>query len=193
MLVLAVALGLLAAILWGLTDVLAQRATRLSGLLRTMFYSQLLGMLASGAWVLLAYDLDALAQASPLAWIAAVLAGAFGLVATACLYRALQLGDITVVAPITAGYGAVTVVLGALTRQTLNTGSATGLAACAAGAMISAYAPSQATGSTAGSSATKSILLAVAAASFYGTHFWLLGLYAAPALGPIAPFWSTTC
>ncbi len=97
-----------AALGWGVADFAAGLSSRRIGVVRTIFGMQFVGgsllaltLLALGSW--------------PVIPPATVMAGAgialFGALVLAALYRALALGPISVVSPVTAGYLAITVIL----------------------------------------------------------------------------------
>ncbi|HEV7775779.1 MAG TPA: DMT family transporter [Luteibacter sp.] len=176
----AIALGLAAAALYGLTDLLAGLAARRVGTPRTMFYGHLLGACGFTGWVLYAG-----VPTAPLAsWLVALLSNALGLAATASLYRALALGPLSIVSPVAATYGVISAVLSVVTGESLTTLAWLGvILATAGGAIMARQAPTPGSVVTGGSGP----LFAVAAALAYGISFWLQGRYAVPALGFVVP------
>ena len=95
--------GLLAALLWGLSDFLISVIGRSFGVHRAMLYAQCVGVLLIGAWILATgFVVPATANAS--SWIAAVAAAPIGVVGTLGLYRGLKVGQVSVVAPIAASF-----------------------------------------------------------------------------------------
>ena len=176
----AIGLGLVAAALYGLTDLLAGLAGRQVGTARTMFYGHLAAACAFAGWVVYAG-----VPTAPLAnWLISLLSNAVGLVATASLYRALALGPLATVAPVAATYGVISAVLSVLTGESLTTLAWLGLIlATVGGAFMARQTP------TPGSIVTgrHGPLFAVAAAVAYGVSFWLQGRYAVPTLGFVVP------
>lgn len=106
-----VALGLGAALCWGLADYFAAVASRGIGALRVVLGFHLLALLGLGALVL-ATDGLATVSGGQVAVLAAV--GAVGWVSYVCFYGALAIGPISVLSPIVSGYAAVTVLLAVL-------------------------------------------------------------------------------
>ena len=187
----AVTFGLLAALLWGLTDFLAQRAGRAAGIYRTMFYGQIMAIVSLGGWLAFSPgELARAASAPTAAWAAVVGAVPIGILATVALYRALLSGRIATVVPIAASYGAVSAALSILSGEPAPPGTVIGLVICAAGAILCArpakIPPDPQVASGAGLSP---VLWAATSALAYGALFWLQGRFATPALGAIVPVW----
>ena len=113
-------LGLLTAVTWGGSDFLARFATHRIGTLRTMFYMQATGLVLLsiclpwlGGWG----HLHDGSGWQPWAW--GVLAGCINAVSTLTLYRSFEVGKLSVVAPLSASYPALTVILSLLTGEHL--------------------------------------------------------------------------
>jgi len=105
-------LGLLTALTWGGADFIARFATHRIGALRSMFYMQLIGFLlltislpALGGW---GHLMDGSGW-QPWAW--GFLAGSFNAMSGLALYRAFEIGKMAVVAPLSASYPALTLLL----------------------------------------------------------------------------------
>src|SRR5215831_17182861 len=113
-------LGLATAVCWGSADLFARFAARRIGAFRTMLYMQACGfcmmtlvMRQLGGW-------GGLFDGSgwwPWAWGA--LAGALNTVSTLALYRSFEIGKLSIVAPISASYPVLTMLLSALTGERL--------------------------------------------------------------------------
>jgi len=122
-------LGLLTALSWGSSDFLARFATHRIGTLRTMLYMQFTGFLMLtialpwlGGWGHLADG----SGWQPWAWGA--LAGSLNFIATLTLYRSFEIGKLAVVAPISASYPVLTVLLSLLSGEHLRAARAAGIA-----------------------------------------------------------------
>jgi drug/metabolite transporter (DMT)-like permease len=100
--------GLIAALGWGTGDFIAGRVSRLFGVIQTMFYVQLCGLLSIG--VLLALQPGAPAPHAR-AWALAALIALGNFVGTLLLYRAFAIGTLSIVAPIASGFAVVTALL----------------------------------------------------------------------------------
>src|SRR5258708_38967207 len=114
-------LGLLTALTWGGADFLARFATHRIGALRSMLYLQLISFL------LLTFSLPWLGGWGHLAdgsgwqpWAWGFLAGCFNAMAGLALYRAFEIGKMAVVAPLSASYPALTLLLSWMTGERLS-------------------------------------------------------------------------
>jgi drug/metabolite transporter (DMT)-like permease len=102
-----IALGLLAALSWGLADYFAAIASRQVGALRVVLGFHVVATLLLGVLVVLT-DADlAAASSRDLLWF--VLLGALGWLSYVSFYRALAIGPISIVSPVVSAYAAVTV------------------------------------------------------------------------------------
>src|SRR5271155_945222 len=130
-------LGLLTALSWGGSDFLARFATHRIGALRTMLYMQFTGFVLLTIFLPWLGGWGHLADGSgwqPWAWGA--LAGALNFVATLTLYRSFEIGNLSVVAPISAIYPALTVVLSLLSGEHLRASRAIGIACTLLGVVL---------------------------------------------------------
>jgi drug/metabolite transporter (DMT)-like permease len=107
-----IALGLTAALSWGLADYVAALASRRAGSFRVVLGFHLGAMVLLGA--LLVATGEGLSDVSrgDLAWLAFV--GLLGSLSYVAFYRALAIGPISIVSPIVSAYAAVTVVCAVL-------------------------------------------------------------------------------
>src|SRR5215469_11030631 len=116
-----VVFGVLTAVSWGSSDFLARFATRSLGSLRAVFWMQAWGAVFVTILLLFSRDWGHLFDGSgwqPWAW--GVLAGTINTGAIFALYRSFELGKIAVVAPISASYPALTVILSMLSGEKLS-------------------------------------------------------------------------
>ncbi len=212
--------GLTAALCFGCADFCARFSTRTIGTYRTLFYLQCVGFLALSLYLLFTgelFRLGELAGWQPWAWgVVSSCIDALGYVA---LYRAFSVGKLVVIAPITASYAAVTVLLSVLTGEHLNPLQGLGIVAILLGVALAALGheeqvhqstesalgneehAEQKQQSSAGTAQTSGgftrtrrtlppgVGWALAAALALGLTFWLLGFFVTPALGQIVPIW----
>lgn len=184
---LAAFFGLASALCYGTGDYLWQVAGRAVGLWRSSFYGSLVGLLALTVWLILEPRVTAGAVTSaPRAVLAALAAGVALEAGSLLLTQGLIRGSIAVVAPVTAGYGAVTTALAIATGAHFSRRVSSGLALIIAGACIVAI-PGRRQHSDAHTHS--GIGWAIGAAIFFGGGFWLQGAYAVPQLGPVLPVW----
>lgn len=185
-------LGLLTAIGWGGADFTARFSTHRIGTLRTMFYMQSTGFLLLtismhwlGGWGHLADG----SGWQPWAW--GFLAGLLNACATLSLYRSFEIGKMAVVAPLSASYPALTLILSWLGGDHLSSARVagivfilTGVAAVAGGEHL----PSENSTQPAETNA-RGIGWAIAASVGFGILFWLLGIRVVPRVGAIQAVW----
>ena len=185
-------LGLLTALTWGGADFVARFSTHRIGTLRTMFYMQFIGFLLLtvsmhwlGGWGHLADG----SGWQPWAW--GFLAGLLNACGTLSLYRAFEIGKMAVVAPMSASYPALTLILSWLGGDHLSLARVGGVililfgvAVVAGGEHLSTEKPTPLMKTN-----TRGIGLAIAAAVAFGILFWLLGLRVVPRVGAIQAVW----
>jgi len=178
----AVLFGGAAAVLYGVTDLVARFANRENGVARTMLWGQgLLAVLLTGAVAAFGRPLPA----EPLPWAALLGSSLMITAGTACLYQGLKVGRIAVVAPLMACYGAVGAVLSLVTGERLTWEACAGLVLTVAGAVLSAIpAPDSKQRDR-----PSGWLPATGSALLYGTAYWIQGKYAVPVFGALDAIW----
>jgi drug/metabolite transporter (DMT)-like permease len=186
-------LGLLTALTWGSSDFIARFAARRIGSLRTTLFMQLTGLVLLtiflpwvGGW---GHLLDGSGW-QPWAW--GILAGVVNGISTLSLYRSFEVGKMAVVAPISASYPALTVLLSFFSGERLTSMRAAGIVLILFGVVLVASGESEFTaGDDAASKAKTSngIAWAFISAVGFGVLFWLLGARAVPAVGFSATVW----
>jgi drug/metabolite transporter (DMT)-like permease len=119
------------------------------------------------------------------AWLAGVASGLALLAAVVLFTQGLVRGEIAIVVPVTATYGAVTTLLAFFMGARFSAQSLLGLALIVAGASVISLP----TCSGQVSHGRSGIGWAVAAAIAYGSGFWLQGAFSVPQMGPIVPIW----
>jgi len=178
----AVLFGGAAAVLYGVTDLVARFANRENGVARTMLWGQgLLAVLLTGA--VLAFGKPLPAESLP--WMALLVSSLMITAGTACLYHGLKVGRIAVVAPLMACYGAVGAVLSLVTGERLTWVACAGLGLTVVGAVLSAIpAPDEKQ-----KDRPSGWLPATGSALLYGTAYWIQGKYAVPVFGALDAIW----
>jgi drug/metabolite transporter (DMT)-like permease len=188
--------GLLTALTWGSADLFARFATRKIGTLRTMLYMQLTGFILLtlalrwlGGW-------GRLADGSgwrPWGW--GILAGLLNALGTMALYRSFEIGKMSIVAPLSASYPVLTLLLSALSGERLTLARLLGMALAIAGVILVAHGETQVDDANPIDSATQpakkrlGVGWALLAAVTYGVMFWLLGIRVVPLLGGAPTVW----
>jgi drug/metabolite transporter (DMT)-like permease len=185
-------LGLLTALTWGGSDFLARFATQRIGTLRAMFYMQATGL------VLLSICLPWLGGWGHLhdgsgwqPWGWGIFAGCINAFSTLTLYRSFEIGKMAVVAPLSASYPALTVILSLLSGERLTIGRAAGIVCTMLGIVLVARgeeAPHK--DDVEGNKRSgKGIGWALCSALGFGVLFWLLGNSIVPRVGAPQTVW----
>ena len=189
-------LGLATALCWGSADLFARFATRKIGTVHTMLYMQLTGfvlltlaMRALGGW-------GHLTDGSgwrPWAW--GILAGVLNTSATLALYRSFEIGKMSVVAPVSASYPALTMLLAALTGERLTVPRFAGIALIVVGVILVARGEKipdnadQLEEKVHPGKRKLGVGWALFSAVGFGVMFWLLGIRVVPLLGSAPSVW----
>ena len=161
---LAVVLGLSSSLCWGLADFFGGLQSRRRAALAVLLVSQ---GVALALLVPFAFALGAeLPSATAAGW--AALAGSAGIVALASFYRALAIGTMSVVAPISATAAAVPVLVGLAEGERPSWLQVAGMAIALAGVILASREPIEEDGAPVNRTA---IGLALVAAVGFGTFF----------------------
>ena len=187
-----VLLGLLTAIGWGGADFTARFSTHRVGTLRTLFYMQFTGFLLLtiamhwlGGWGHLADG----SGWQPWGW--GFLVGAINACATLSLYRSFEIGKMAVVAPLSASYPALTLLLSWMAGDHLSVARIAAIFFILFGVVVVAggeHVPAENSQVSANTN-TRGIGWAIAASVGFGVLFWLLGNRAIPRIGAVQTVW----
>lgn len=185
-------LGLLTALTWGGADFIARFATHRIGALRSMFYMQFIGLLlltillpGLGGWGHLADG----SGWQPWAW--GILAGLFNAASGLALYRAFEIGKMAVVAPLSASYPALTLILSWMTGERLSAVRIAGIIFTLLGVVVVAGGEKTPEGSDAAAleRSGRGIGWAIFASVGFALLFWLLGVRIIPRAGAVQTVW----
>lgn len=189
-------LGLATALCWGSADMFARFATRKLGTFRTMLYMQMCGfvlltlvMRQLGGW---GHLFDGSGW-RPWAW--GILAGVLNTTSTLALYRSFEIGKLSIVAPISASYPVLTMVLSAFTGERLTAARLVGLLLTIGGVILVARGEHVADdanpidGEMRPEKKRLGVEWALVSAAGFGVMFWLLGLRVVPLLGSAPSVW----
>jgi drug/metabolite transporter (DMT)-like permease len=185
-------LGLLTALSWGGSDFLARFATHRIGTLRTMLYMQFTGFILLSIFLPWLGGWGHLADGSgwpPWAWGA--LAGIINAFSTLTLYRSFEIGKMAVVAPLSASYPVLTVLLSLLSGEQLRPARAMGIACTLLGVVLVAAGEKIPEDHDVEGlrRSGKGIGLALCSAIGFGLLFWLLGMRIVPRTGATQTVW----
>jgi len=187
-----IVLGVATAVSWGSADFLARFATRTVGSVRALLGMQFWGAIFVTILLFFAHDWGHLFDGSgwqPWAW--GILAGAINTFAMLALYRAFEIGKLSLVGPVSASYPALTVVLSLFSGECLTLYRSIGILAALLGVFLVATGEKSggAPNSAADSKGIAGLGWAIAAAMSFGFLFWLLGLRMIPQTGALATVW----
>jgi drug/metabolite transporter (DMT)-like permease len=185
-------LGLLTALSWGGSDFLARFATHRIGTLRTMLYMQFTGFILLTIFLPWLGGWGHLADGSgwqPWAWGA--LAGIINAFSTLTLYRSFEIGRMAVVAPLSASYPVLTVLLSILSGEHLRAARSFGIACTLLGVVLVAAGENTPEDHDVEGlrRSGKGIGWALCSAIGFGFLFWLLGTHIVPRTGATQTVW----
>ncbi len=186
-------LGLLTALTWGGADFIARFATHRIGALRSMLYMQLIGFLLLSSVLPWLGGWGHLADGSgwqPWAW--GILAGFLNAVSGLALYRAFEIGKMSVVAPLSASYPALTLLLSWMTGDRLSVVRIAGIFCTLVGVVVVAGGEKMPDENDAAAvqRSGKGIGWAVFASVGFALLFWLLGIRIVPRVGAVQTVWA---
>jgi drug/metabolite transporter (DMT)-like permease len=122
-------------------------------------------------------------------WVWGIVVGVLNTGATLALYRSFEIGKMSIVAPISASYPALTMLLAATTGEKLTAARMAGFAFILVGVVI--VARGEKTSNDASHSGQKHLGVgwALLAAIGFGVMFWLLGTRVVPLVGSAQTVW----
>lgn len=182
--------GLMAAFGWGLTYFIARYPARALGTARALLLTEGFSLIWLTIQLYVTGEFARLFVAElRTAWGLALLAASINAVANVLYYRAIEVGVLALVTPITATYAAFVVLFALLGGSTITPLQTTGLAVILVGVLQTVIRRPRSS-ITLDRAAVIGLVLAFAAAVTYGLAYWLLGVYVAPTLGSSAPVWT---
>ena len=194
-------LGLTAAICWGTSDFCARFASRQIGAYRTLLWMQIFGgsVLTFYLWHTDAWTRPAIFGWRP--WIFAIIGSLINTAASLALFHAFEIGTMTVAAPVSSAYPAISVTLALISGERLSALHGSGVAVIFVGVILAALslapppdAPSASAESPAQNATVSTRLVrgagwAIAAAVGFGIMFWWFGFYVVREIGGPASVW----
>ncbi len=191
-------LGLVAAFLWGAGDFWARYATQRIGAHQTLFFMQFVGFIGLSIYLVATGQLQhLLTSTSWQPWLWALCASLLNIAGSLALYRAFEIGTLTLVSPIASSYAAVTALLAFLSGEVLTYVQCIALWLVLCGIVV-ASTPLTPVASYAGkvtlsfpwhASSLRGVGWALAASVGYGITFWILAFHVTPLLGIVVPVW----
>jgi drug/metabolite transporter (DMT)-like permease len=185
-------LGLVTALTWGGADFIARFAAHRVGALRTTLYMQACGFLLLtlalpwlGGWGHLADG----SGWQPWGW--GLLVGLINAFSTLSLYRSFEVGKMAVVAPVSASYPALTLLISWIAGDHISAVRLAGIFLTVLGVMVVAGGekPADTASESAIAPNRRGIGSAALSGAGFGVLFWLLGNRVIPAVGAAPTVW----
>lgn len=188
-------LGLAGAVCWGVADFIARFSSRRVGAYRTLLFMQGFGFVSLSAYLLWTHGFAQVAAHGWKPWAFGAIAGLLNMIASLALYYSFQIGVMSVVAPVSSSYPALTVALALFSGERLQLLRGVGLAITLLGVVLastsfavdSAGAPAD--DDHAHARLAKGVVWAIVAAVGFGFLFWFLGFHVVPVLGSVISVW----
>lgn len=174
--------GMVAALGWGTGDFLARTAVQRLGAYRTLFWVQMPGIALLVAFLGLTGQFAPLREATPSQWTWAAGAAVLNVFSTLALYRAFATGMLSIAAPLTASYAAVTTLLSLLSGERISPLQFGGIAFCLGGAALVAASRNEEAAPSMRHGSGAAVLWSLVAALGFGVTFWLFGAFVTPPL-----------
>ena len=192
-------LGLTAAICWGVSDFCARFASREIGAYRTLLLMQPFGAVALTIYLWRADAWPQLMAFGWKPWIFALIGAMVNTAASLALFHAFEIGTMSVAAPVSSAFPAITVTLSLLSGERLDAAHGAGVAVIFVGVILAAIslAPAaEATAEEGGKShdegntrVVRGAGWAVLAAIGFGLMFWWFGFHVVREIGGAATVW----
>jgi drug/metabolite transporter (DMT)-like permease len=192
---LGIILGLAGAVCWGVADFIARFASRRVGAYRTLLFMQVFGFLGLSAYLKWTHGFAQISVHGLQPWAFGAIAGVVNMIASLALYYSFQIGVMSVVAPVSSSYPALTVALALLSGEHMQALRGVGLAVTLVGVVLASTsfaadsAHATADGSHPRARLTKGVGWAIVAAVGFGFLFWFLGFHVVPVLGSVISVW----
>lgn len=187
--------GLTGAVCWGIADFAARFASRRVGAYRTLFFMQFFGFVALSIYLKFAGGFSHVAPGwQP--WALTIAAGLLNVIASLSLYHSFEIGVMSIVAPVSSSYPALTVALSLASGERIHALRGIGIAVTLAGVILAAmsFAPKTndsqaASDAPSGAHLSRGVGWAILAAIGFGFMFWFLGFRVIPLVGDAVSVW----
>jgi drug/metabolite transporter (DMT)-like permease len=192
---LGIILGLTGAVCWGIADFAARFASRRVGAYRTLFFMQFFGFVALSIYLKVAGGFSHLAPGwKP--WVLTIVAGLLNVIASLSLYHSFEIGVMSIVAPVSSSYPALTVALSLASGERIHALRGIGIAVTLAGVILAAMSfapktndPQASSDEPSGAHLSRGVGWAILAAIGFGLMFWFLGFHVIPLVGDAVSVW----
>jgi uncharacterized membrane protein len=192
---LGIVFGLAAALGWGVSDFVARFASRRVGAYRALFFMQVIGLIALSVHLAATGGPSRGAAPGWHPWALAIFAGVLNTIGSLALYYSFEVGVLTIVAPISSSYPAITVALAFLSGERIHAFNAAGLGLTLIGLILAATsfsAASNVASSQQGKSyprLSKGVGWSLVSTISFGIMFWFLGFHVLSVLGAAPSVW----
>jgi drug/metabolite transporter (DMT)-like permease len=192
---LGIVLGLAGAVCWGVADFLARFSSRRVGAYRTLLFMQAFGFVGLSAYLKWAHGFAQISAHGWQPWAFGAIAGLLNMIASLALYYSFQIGAMSVVAPVSSSYPALTVMLALLSGEHIQALRGIGLAVTLVGVVLASTSfaadkvDAPARGNHPHARLAKGVVWAIVAAIGFGFLFWFLGFHVVPVLGSVISVW----
>ncbi len=192
---LGIFLGLTAALCWGVSDFVARFASRRVGAYRALLFMQIVGFAGLSIYLAATGGFRGVSGPGWQPWALAFSAGTLNMIGSLALYYSFEVGVLTIVAPISSSYPAITLVLALLSGERIRALTSAGLVLTLVGLILGAtsFSSSQ-TDVTPDQSAarthlSKGVGWSIVSMVCFGIMFWFLGFHVLPLLGAAVSVW----
>ncbi|HTZ74365.1 MAG TPA: DMT family transporter [Candidatus Aquilonibacter sp.] len=192
-------LGLTAAVCWGVSDFCARFASRQIGAYRTLLLMQPFGAVVLTIYLWRADSWSQLAAFGWRPWIFALIGAMVNTAASLALFHAFEIGTMSVAAPVSSAFPAITVTLSLLSGERLDAVHGAGVAVIFVGvilAAISLASEAETRAEEGGKSrdegsarVVRGAGWAILAAIGFGLMFWWFGFHVVREIGGAATVW----
>lgn len=188
-------LGLTAALCWGVSDFVARFASRRVGAYRALLFMQAVGFAALSVYIAVTGGFSRATVLGWHPWALAIFAGVLNMIGSLALYYSFEVGVLTIVAPISSSYPAITVVLAFLSGERIHALATAGIGLTLIGLILAATSFSVPSAKIALREGTSPARLSKGAGwslvsmICFGIMFWFLGFHVLPVLGAAVSVW----
>jgi drug/metabolite transporter (DMT)-like permease len=177
-------------------DFVARFASQRIGAYRTTIFAQVFGFSALSAYLMWSGGISRSVAPGWHPWALAALAGVINAAGSVALYHSFQIGTMSIVAPVSSSYPALTVILALLSGEHIGGLRGMGLAVTFIGVILAAtsfapgaYHASSGNRGTLKAHFSKGVGWAIFAAVSFGFQFWYLGYFVLPLVGAAVSVW----
>jgi drug/metabolite transporter (DMT)-like permease len=182
--------GGVAALGWGVAFFLTRTPTRQFGSRRVLYADTWIGLAWLTPFLLLSGELAAHTGGDYWqGWLWAVIATSCNAAANVLFFRAIEIGDLSVVTPISSSYAAFVVLFAFLSGDFLTLPQFTGIGCALIGIVLAVPRTPGQRLSLRDRSVWWGAFLALLASIGYGVGYWMLGVWVAPTVGSVIPVW----